>query len=68
MIKLNKMGYASVIEDGIKVNCLRVDGKYNLSIERKNRFNFGFVVENKKRISTVNRWLEKNGFNTKFED
>jgi hypothetical protein len=68
MIKLNKMGYASTTEDGIKINCLKADGKYNLSIERKNYFNFGFVVENKKRISTVNRWLEKNGFNAKFED
>lgn len=68
MVKLNKVGYASAIENDKKVTCLKVDGEYNLSIERPNYFNYGFVVENKKRISTINKWLEKNGFNTRFED
>lgn len=44
------------------ITCLKVEGLYNLKI------GFFWVIENKKRISTINRWLEKNGYETKFID
>lgn len=44
------------------ITCLKVNGLYNLKV------GFFWVIENKKRLSTINKWLKNNGYETVFVD
>lgn len=44
------------------ITCLKVNGLYNLKV------GFYWAVENKKRLSTINKWLKNHGYETVFVD
>ena len=43
-----------------EITCLKTQGLYNLKID------YFWVVENKKRLSTVNKWLREHDYKTVF--
>lgn len=69
IVKVNKSkGYAESPEKSKKVShtdkisVLYVNGLYSLSVGR------WWMVENKKTLRSINKWLETHGYETRFEE
>lgn len=52
-------------ETGLEISVVRAESLYNLHIKREGSFGY-FVVENKKRLSTIQKYMDANKYDVKI--